>query len=203
MIQTLCLFCVVIMMAPVNTALCQDKDRVYNIFNYSDNDFDQRQNGGGVMQSVEYKSETRALLYSLIATSAPIGVGFLADNEVGAVFLAFGVSIGPSMGIAYTGDIERAALGVGIRTSGVGIAALGGFFHVFDSIFNNDASTVGDIMIVGGLSLTGVSMLYDIFIESPRAVRRYNERLEQDEIRLNPWLNPGNGGAGLSLSTNF
>ena len=114
------------------------------------------------MQSVDYKSETRALLYSLIATSAPIGVGLLADNEVRAMFLAFGVSIGPSMGIAYAGDIERSALGMGVRTSGVGIAALGGLFHMCDSILNNDASTAGDIMIVGGLSVTGVSMLYDI-----------------------------------------
>ena len=184
---------------PVSTALCQDNNRVYDILNYSDKDFDQRQNGGGVMQSVDYKSKTRALLYSIIATSAPIGVGLLADNKVGALFLAFGVSIGPSMGIAYTGDIEP-ALGVGIRTSGVGIAAVGGYFHVYDSIFNIDASAVSDIMIVGGLSLTAVSMLYDIFIESPRAVRRYNERLEQDEIRLNPWINHGTGGAGLSMS---
>ncbi|WP_340104110.1 hypothetical protein [Rhodohalobacter sp. 8-1] len=134
-----------------------------NFLNLADKQFERSVVTLGDVQSAEHKSEGRALFYSLVSTAVPIGIGALSDDNVRSFSLAFGVAVGPSIGIAYGDDLDRAALGTGIRAAGVGIAAIGGIFHLLDSFSDDSGLTTGDILITGGLSLTGFSMIYDIF----------------------------------------
>lgn len=187
----------------VDCAFGQKHTRANDILIFADKKYEKADDRLTVLQSDARKSEGRALFYSIVSTAVPIGIGALTDDKVSSFSLAFGVAVGPSIGIAYADDIDRAALGMGIRTSGVGIAAIGGIFHVLDSFSDDNGLTTGDILIAGGLSLAGFSMIYDIFFESRQAVRRYNERLEQEQIELNPWMNPLLNGAGMSVSVRF
>jgi hypothetical protein len=200
------LFCIVgllVFMGFHQTASCQtdaaanaflkSADNVYGTSFY---DFDQ--DGSG-----EYKSKSRAVLYSLASTALPAGLGAIVSGDAGAALVVIGVAAGPSAGIAYAGDYGRAGTGMGIRASGAGIATVGALVYLFESFEVGGSQPVGNFLIAGGLSLTGMSALYDIFIGSPKAVERYNERLERDEMELNPWVNPETGGAGLSLSIRF
>lgn len=158
----------------------------------------------GGEQSLEApKSKSRAVLYSLISTAAPVGAGLLADGDFGVFLVSAGITVGPMAGILYGEDLGRAALGVGVRSSGGGLAAVGALLHLLEVFSGNDGLTVGDVFIFTGLSITGISTLYDIFFESRYAVERYNENLRQEEIELNPWINPSMGAAGLSLKVGF
>lgn len=200
------LFCIVgmlVFMGFHQTASCQtdaaanaflkSADNVYGTSFY---DFDQD-------GSDEFKSKSRGVLYGLASTALPAGLGALVDGDAGAALIAIGVIAGPSAGIVYAGDYGRAGKGLGIRTAGAGIATVGALIYLLESLEVEGNQPVGNFLIAGGLSLTGMSALYDIFIASPKAVERYNEKLEKDEIELNPWMNPETGGAGLSLSIRF
>lgn len=153
--------------------------------------------------SGEFKSKLRAVLYSLTSTVLPVGLGVSVKGDVGAVLVATGVAAGPSVGIAYAGDYGRAGTGLGIRASGVGIASVGVLIYLLESFEVGGSQLVGNFLIFGGLSLTGISALYDIFIGSPKAVERYNKQLERDRMEMNPWINPETGGAGLSMRIHF
>lgn len=181
----------------------QPSGSINDLLKMTDNRVEFQDHRFTVFQEPELKSETKAMFYSLLATAIPVGIGVAANGDAGAMMMAFGVSIGPSVGILYSEDIDRAAMGMGVRTSGVGIAAIGGLFHVLESLSNEDGLTAGDIMIAGGLSLTAASMLYDIFVESPKAARRYNECKKRKDIDLNPWVNPLNSAAGIHLKVRF
>jgi len=169
----------------------------------ADNRFEVPEKLDAVLRARQKKSKTAALVYSLLATSVPVGIGAAVDGDAGAMMMAFGVSIGPSAGILYSEDIERAATGMGVRTSGVGIAAIGGLFHVIDSLGDNDGLSVGKVLIAGGLSMTAISMLYDIFIESPKAARRYNEGSGKEGVEVAPWASTAYGAAGLKVKWRF
>lgn len=169
----------------------------------ADNPYEILDQQTAVLRAREKKNETAAMVYSLFATSVPVGIGAAIEGDAGIMMMAFGVSIGPSVGIFYSEDIDRAAAGMGIRTSGVGIAAIGGLFHVMDSLGDNDGLAVGDVMIAGGLSMTAISMLYDIFIESPKAARRYNEGSGEEGIEVAPWASTAYGAAGLKVKWRF
>ena len=153
--------------------------------------------------SAEYKSKTRAVLYGVASTTIPVGLGLLINNEIGGLLLGTGVAIGPSVGIAYAGDIKRAGTGVAVRGTGAGMSAIGMLLFL-DDLFGGDGNNaVGSFLILGGYTVIGGSTIYDLFIASPRAVERYNEQVEKNRVRLNPWINPDNRGAGLSLSVRF
>ena len=158
----------------------------------------------GGEQSLETpKSKSRAVLYSLISTAAPVGAGLLADGDFGIFLISAGITVGPTAGIAYADDLNRAALGMGIRSGGGGLAAIGLLLNMIETIAGDEGLTAGNVLIFSGLSMTGISMMYDIFFESRYAVERYNENLRQEEIELNPWINPSLGAAGLSLKVGF
>ncbi|NBC25283.1 MAG: hypothetical protein GVY08_00335 [Bacteroidetes bacterium] len=169
----------------------------------ADNRYEILDQQNAVLRAREKKSETAAMVYSLLATSLPVGIGAAVESDAGIMMMAFGVSIGPSAGILYSEDIDRAAAGMGVRTSGVGMAAIGGLFHVIDSLGDNDGLSVGNVLIAGGLSMTAISMLYDIFIESPKAARRYNEGSGEEGIEVAPWASTAYGAAGLKVKWRF
>ena len=200
------LFCIVLILGLLafhQTASCQSGPTANAFLISADNMYveslyDYDQDG-----SEEFKSKSRGVLYGLASTALPAGLGALVDGDAGAALIAIGVIAGPSAGIAYACDYGRAGKGLGIRTAGAGIATVGALIYLLESLEVEGNQPVGNFLIAGGLSLTGMSALYDIFIASPKAVERYNEKLEKDEIELNPWMNPETGGAGLSLSIRF
>lgn len=146
------------------------------------------------------KSEAAAIFYSALSTIAPAGIGYAVGGDLGISLFAAGISIGPSVGILYAGDIDRAAQGLGVRAAGGAVAGIGAIFYIFDTLGGRNRFSAGRTMIYGGLTLTGTSALYDILVASPRAVQKHNR---QNEPSLNPWADPFTGSIGLSLNLNF
>lgn len=197
------LFGLIMLQGLHQAAVCQTGSGVYGFRETADKIDVDGHNRFQMTALSDFKSEKRAFLYSLLFTSVPSGLGVLAGGDAGAVILSLGISAGPSAGIAYAGDLERAGTGMVIRASGAGLAVIGIIFSVLESLGEEQSTTVGDVFIVGGLTITGLSVLYDIFIESPKAVRRHNEQVKREKIDLNPWVKPRSGSAGLSLRVNF
>jgi hypothetical protein len=166
----------------------------------------------------EYKSPSTALTLSLLSTLVPVVVGtitftFWWDSHhnassqsllfAGAAGVGLGLSFGPSIGYAYSGEHFR-GWGMGfLRLLGVGGVVLG-------SVGAYGAGMVGGItsawVLLGAASLTAVvvSAVYDI-AKAPSAVRRANERHGLTNVSLVPMAIPGRSSTspGLALVGQF
>ena len=146
------------------------------------------------------KSKASAVFYGALSTLAPAGIGLAVGGDAGTSLIAAGVSIGPMAGILYAGDIDRAAMGLGVRTAGAAMAGVGALFYVFDSLSQDNRLAVGRIMVYSGLTLTATSALYDILFAAPRAVQKNDSK---NGPGLNPWIDPFTGSLGLTLNINL
>jgi len=170
----------------------------------------------------EYKSPSAAFNLSLFSTLVPMAVGTIMVSQArnndslavaGAAGLALGLSFGPTIGYAYSGEQLR-GWGVGaLRLLGVGVGSAAMFAAFLSSICDDDDSSgcsksgdAGTWALLGAVSLTAVavSAVYDI-ATAPRAARRANEQHGLTNLSLIPVPIPGrlSTSPGLALVGQF
>jgi hypothetical protein len=171
----------------------------------------------------EYKSPSTAFNLSLFSTLVPMAVGTIMVSQArnndslavaGAAGLALGLSFGPTIGYAYSGEQLR-GWGVGaLRLVGVGVGSAAMFVALLSSALCDDnqasgCSRSGDASawaLLGAISLTAVavSAVYDI-ATAPRAARRANEQHGLTNLSLVPVPIAGRSStsAGLALVGQF
>jgi len=146
----------------------------------------------------KYKSVTTGLAYSICSTVIPAGAGLLTGLwGWGAIPIAGGLLIGPSIGHFYAHQWSTGCLWIGGR-----IAVLGclGYFCLGENQQEhwNEANTIA---VVG---VTAVSLMAIIDIASvPNSVKHYNKRFEDKKLNLIPRFDPYIKRFGLSLIYNF
>lgn len=150
------------------------------------------------------KSETTALLLSLLGTVVPMAMsapfvhgGSSEEGSDTADFVFLGALVlGPSLGHFYAGRPLRALAGIGVRTACL-FATAAGLALSWDS-----ESTGGAALLVGGLIIGGAAAVWDI-IGAPQSARVHNDRLREEEHRVSifPALTPR--GVGLSVNVSF
>lgn len=170
---------------------------------------------------LEYKSPSTALSLSLLSTLVPVVVGTsmiaVWENRHhntpllvgGAAGLGLGLSFGPSIGYAYSGEHFR-GWGMGLlRLAGIGVGVFAIAAAAVSSIRCDSCSNSGDgggWLLLAAISLTPVvvSAVYDI-VTAPRAARRANERHGLTNVSLVPMAIPGRSSTspGLALVGQF
>ena len=154
------------------------------------------------------KSGNTATWLALGGTVVPIALGaFLGSfsdegSEVGALFMATGIYLGPVAGYAYAGNAGDGLKGTGIRV-GIGLATVGLMYAICSGggcdIFsqNDDAMAVATIAGLVGVGLIMYSLIHDISGVDDQ-VRRHNAELrsrqEAPRLTLAPILSPANEG---------
>ena len=104
-----------------------------------------------------------AVLLSVGATAGAVGAGYLLDRRegddgLGAVVIASGLLVGPSVGNLAVGNRRGALIGTGVRTLGLALAAGG----VATSLMNHSAGGAHVAAVVGGVVLGGGGVVYDL-----------------------------------------
>jgi len=143
---------------------------------------------------VKLKSESTALTLSVVGTTLPIPLIFLAAAASGpggdADFLAWaGVSslaIGPSLGYFYADSKGRGWSGIGIRA--IGLAA----------IFGGE----GGFLSAAGAGIFIASTVYDL-VQVKSAVRRHNLRVQEKGLAIVPVLSLQSKTIGLQVQFIF
>jgi hypothetical protein len=169
----------------------------------------------------EYKSPSTAFNLSLFSTLVPMAVGTIMVSQAGnsnslavagAAGLVLGLSFGPTIGYAYSGEQLR-GWGVGaLRLAGLGVgfaamipAVASGLCDVGDAGCSRSGDA-GAWAMLGVVSLTAVvvSAVYDI-VTAPGAARRANERHGLTNLSLVPVPIAGRSStsAGLALVGQF
>ncbi len=169
----------------------------------------------------EYKSPSTALTLSLLSTLVPVVVGtitftFWWDSHhnassqsllfAGAAGVGLGLSFGPSIGYAYSGEHFR-GWGMGfLRLLGVGGVVLGSVGAYASAWSSNSGGITSAWVLLGAVSLIAVvvSAVYDI-ATAPRAARRANEQHGLTNLSLVPVPIPGRSSTspGLALVGQF
>lgn len=141
------------------------------------------------------KSETTALMWSLLGTVLPAGAMILASSAEsnnpapGLLFLG-AVLVGPSLGHFYANRSGRALAGMGIRT-----LAMVGLVGGFAAAWNNNSG--GDELMVAGLVLWGTTLAWDI-IAAPHSARVHNAKIRRHRVAIG--LGPTIEAPGVQLS---
>ena len=154
---------------------------------------------GELQPSSSERSESKALLLSLVATVVPGTLSALAMSESsenrGADLVFLGsVVVGPSLGHFYAGRPGRALLGMGIRTAAlVGLSAA-------VAISWDEESTGGDGLALASLGIGAASIVWDI-ATAPASARRYNDT--HRENRLSIGLGAVGSAPGILVAASF
>jgi hypothetical protein len=150
------------------------------------------------------KSETAALLWSLLGTVVPAGAALLmapseanASNEGAVPSLVFlgSALIGPSLGHFYSGRSGRALTGIGIRT-----AALAAMIAGVAAAWNGNGG--GDELMVAGLAVGGTVLAYDI-IRAPHSARVHNNTIQAARIAVGLTHSSNGPRLGLGMTVSF
>jgi len=169
----------------------------------------------------KYRSPGAALSLSLLSTLVPMVVGTImvsqAQNHTslyaGVAGLSLGLSFGPSIGYAYSGEHFR-GWGMGLlRLVGVGVGSAAILAAVVSAMCDEDSnpscsksSDGGGWGLLAAVSLTAVvvSAVYDI-ATAPGAARRANEQHGLTNVSLVPMAIPGRSSTspGLALVGQF
>ena len=149
------------------------------------------------------KSPGRAVLYGVGFTAVPSLISGIVDNDIGIWFLIGGLTMGPSAGLLYANDIDRALKGFYLRSASTMVTLAGVVVIALEALGGNSDSILGATMIVGGVSVLGVSTAYDIFRAGPQAVDAYNQEHSGSTFALAPWLSPQGTGGGLRFGISF
>ena len=123
----------------------------------------------GAVKVPKPKSPGKASLISLAGTLAPYGIAYTATRSnngrlgtTAGILIVAGSIVGPGLGHSYAGNNKRVWNGIGIRTAGLLVSAIG-FGATFNASWNHGKdSPAGSLLIViGGLFFWG-SSIYDI-----------------------------------------
>ena len=166
----------------------------------------------------EYKSPNTAFILSFSSTLVPVvagtimlSQGFSYNKVAGLAVMGLGLSFGPSIGYAYSGEHLR-GWGLGaLRLLGVGVASFAALYALIPRC--GDCSSPGPsdatrylllTLAVAALTPVVVSAAYDI-ATAPRAARRANERHGLTNLSLVPVAIPGRSSTspGLALVGQF
>lgn len=160
-------------------------------------------------ENEEQKTVSSARIYSILATIVPTAITTAyfsgtrsADQSLGGFIFVSGLGltgalVGPSTGSLYAGQMNSFRRGVALRflslaTILTGAGPFGGY------AIKGEPDRLGQVtMAVGAIGLIGRS-IYDIIWVSRSAVREHNEATSQ-QLKVAPWVSPGNEAAGLSL----
>lgn len=149
------------------------------------------------------KSETGALLWSLLGTVVPVGVSApfvwtpTAPNGA-AVLLVGAVIIGPSLGHFYAARPGAAFLGIGVRLlAGAGVAVGG-----LASVSEGGATSGANAIVAIGAIVGGASIVWDI-LRAPHSARVHNNQVRQGRISLLVTPSLHAGGLGLCAVATF
>ena len=144
-----------------------------------------------------FKSGTTALMWSLLGTLVPIGVGVVAsstageasDNPLPGFLILGGMLVGPALGHFYAGRSGHALAGIGIRT--VTLAALlGGVAASWD---NNSG---GNALFLAGLVASATSVAWDI-VRAPHSAEVHNRTIQPGRVSM--VVSPLHNAAGVRL----
>jgi hypothetical protein len=154
---------------------------------------------GDPKSSFSERSESKALLLSLLATAVPAALSAYAISESegseGASLVLLGsLVVGPSLGHFYAGKPGRALLGMGIRS-----AALFGLAGAVAMSWDEE-SAGGNTLAVASLGIGAASIVWDI-ASAPASARRYNET--HGENRLSIGLGPVGSAPGILVAASF
>ncbi|MGE0549037.1 MAG: hypothetical protein AB7O24_18750 [Kofleriaceae bacterium] len=169
--------------------------------------------GTPALEIAEVKSPNTAFALALGATvagAALLGATmYQTDPEsrqhLGLAGLAV-VTVGPSIGHFYSGEVGRGALSTGIRVGALGVSALGMSMALSDLFCSSDChdgeADAGVAIMLGGLALATGAAIYDI-ADAPSAARRANVRAARGgQLTVVPKLSP-NGSAGMAVVGTF
>lgn len=121
-------------------------------------------------------SSTGAVLASLAATGAAVGVGALladSNSDLATGVIIAGLAVGPSLGNVLQGETRDALIGVGFRVVGGGLFALGA-----NSAFNYGPSSNLEqagiaVAILGGTAMVLTGTVYDLVTAGTNARRSH------------------------------
>lgn len=162
-------------------------------------------------ETLKRKATARGLSFVATLVSVGIGAQSLADLrwQPGSTIAGGGLLFGPSVGLLYAEDSDRALRGIGIRmgigagtalltVAGVSVAA-----SVEDSWAGLGVLASG--IIVGTLSIFAHA-IRDAFIATGHAVEEHNEAVrqhatgeERTSFSVGPWTSPHDGRPGLTI----
>ncbi len=135
----------------------------------------------------EFKSKTRARLYSVTFTSAPLifarlnsrGINLSDQTGTSIALLSSGILFGPSAGSIYANDWELARNGIFIRTGCSALLLAGHYFR--ERLEDDEGINIAGLLmqISGGVLLTA-SSLYDIIFNSAHSVEYHNARVRME-----------------------
>ncbi len=155
----------------------------------------------------ELKSGSSALLYSLLGTALPVGVGLAAatGNEgpnaspAPGLLVFSGAIFGPSLGHFYAGRPGRALGGIGLRVLG-GAGMVAGFAMSWDRA--SDSAGGGDVLFGAGAALWIGSAVWDI-ASAPHSARVQNEKARKQRASLGVAAVGASRAPGLRLDVPF
>ena len=152
--------------------------------------------------TLELKSETGAVLWSVFGTLVPVGAGMATK-----VFLlsVAGFMIGPSLGYIYGGETGRGLTGIGIRAGIAGATVLVTYAAVsgqkgWDAFW----SDLGAILIVGAIG--GVAIIidaaYDI-LNVGNYIKEKNDARRRLSFAISPTYSLKTGSKGIAMQIHF
>lgn len=154
---------------------------------------------------VKLKSESTAVMLSVVGGLVPLGLAVLASGSSGHEssaldgFILASMAVGPSLGYFYAGLPGRGLKGVGARA--IGLAGLiGGFLFLWDEMDKKPA--LGVSLALGGGALFLYSTFYDM-TTIRTAVRTRNNKYQGVSLNVAPVLAPKSRTVGLSLQLGF
>ncbi len=158
-----------------------------------------------------YESPGRALLLSAANTIVPAIAGGLilggtTNNSSQAlrisagVIMAYGLLIGPAMGLHYAGSDRTALKGILARTAaaGIGLFGVAEDYQDFASKRGNPAFSSLVLIFAGGAILVGSDVLQ--IVQAPLEARKYNHSLH---LSMAPVWYPKEKAPGLAVRLRF
>ena len=144
-----------------------------------------------------FKSGTTALMWSLLGTLVPIGVGVVAsstageasDNPLPGFLILGGMLVGPALGHFYAGRSGHALAGIGIRT-----LTLAAFLGGAAASWNGDSG--GDALLLAGLVASATSVAWDI-VRAPHSAEVHNRTIQPGRVSM--VVSPLHNAAGVRL----
>lgn len=156
-------------------------------------------------QSVRQKNSTIAFGLSGLGTLVPGTVVYyrLTDGTAGLdaktfAILAAGGILGPALGHFYTENHDRAWNGITLRLV-AGLASTAGVYAGILTALGGGNPIIGAVLFVGGIVVTGVSVVRDI-VGAPASASAWNER---HGLAVYPIFDAPSSGVGATILIPF
>lgn len=165
-----------------------------------------------------YKNPQKAFLLSLGHTVIPVLAGTIIleqtsinDSKLlrisGGAMIAYGMIVGPSIGLFYAGSDEKASVGILGRIGATALGTVGAYWdlyvglgNAFDYSGNDQTSETIPLAVFysGVILLTGSAVLQ--IIKAPAEARKHDRRAH---LSIAPTWYPREKAPGLALSVQF